>query len=63
VSLSKTLTAAAEQLSLATNLLDARMGVALKDEYKLLRCRVERAHVANHDARYALMAHIARHGC
>jgi hypothetical protein len=59
----KALSAAAEQLALRTDLLDARIGVALKDEYEILRFRVALAHAAADRASRALSAHVADHGC
>jgi hypothetical protein len=61
--LANALSVAAEQLSLTTLLLDARIGVALKQEYEILRSRAERARAATDRARGALNAHAAQHGC
>ena len=61
--LSKALSTAAERLALTTEQLDARIGVASKDEYEMLRSRVERAHAATDRAKGALIAHVAEHGC
>ena len=61
--LAKALSVAAEQLSLTTLQLDARIGVALKHEYETLRSRAERARAATDRARRALNAHAAEHGC
>jgi hypothetical protein len=63
VSLSKALVAAAEQLALTTSRLDARIGVAPREEYNVLRSSVERAHLVIDDAHDALISHIAKHGC
>lgn len=63
VVLSKALSMAAERLSLTTEQLAARIGVAQRNQYEILRSRVERAHAATDRAKRALNDHVAEHGC